>query len=150
MSLLQDITSQDPQRIWSSACAIRKLREPRELSLLAAHLDEIKVSTNNVPLGGALRPNVSHLTFAIRKLEFVRDSTQCLCALYLLDDLYNPLEEEQAGNVSVLDTTSNAEEWTTIYECQCRVCSAGYRVVEEQGGHYPTWAWQLVSNGKHV
>ena len=143
MSLLEDITSKDPQRIWASACAIRTLRDPRELAFLVAHLDEIKQSTNNVPLGGALRPNASHLEFAIRKLEFVKNDSDCLCGLYPLDDLFNPVEEERAGNVAILESTSDKEAWTSAYECQCRLCNARYHV--EQGEyHYTWWAWTRV------
>lgn len=140
MSLLEDITSKDPQRIWASACAIRTLRDPQTLALLVAHLDEIKQSTNGVPLGGALRPNASHLAFAIRKLEFVKNQSGCLCSLYTLDDLYDPAKEEQAGNIRILASTSDKETWSSVYECQCCLCQARYHV--EQGEyHYTWWAW---------
>src|SRR5687768_447474 len=101
MSLLEDITSKDPYRIWSSSGAIRELRDIEELKYLASHLEEIKQKTAGVFLGGALRSNSTHLDFAIRKLEFVKTSQECLCRLYLLDDLYDPDRELKAGNIRI-------------------------------------------------
>ena len=143
MNLLADLTSKDPQRIWASACAVRKLRDTQELAHLAEHLDEIERSTNHVPLGGAIRPNSSHLEFALRKLEYVKKGSGCLCALYPFNDLYNPQEEEQEGNVKIRSATSNAEAWTSAYECECCFCHANYHVEEGQY-HYTWWTWTRV------
>jgi hypothetical protein len=144
MSLLEDITSRDPRRIWTSSCAIRTLRDREELALLADQIDNIRESTNNIPLGGAMRSNSTHLDFAIKKLEFIKSSTNCLCCLYLLDDMYNPVQEEQQGNIRILGTTLIGPppgRYIDYYECECTICNAKYRV-EEREYHYTWWSWR--------
>ena len=108
---------------------------------LAAHLDQIRESTRNIPLGGALRPNSSHLHFAIRKLEYVKESGGCLCTLYEMDDLYNPEKEQQSGNIRIIATTLTDGRCVDCYECECAECGARYRV-EEREYHYTGWAWK--------
>jgi hypothetical protein len=143
MSILEDLMSKDSHRIWSAACAVRNLRDHGELVRLASHLDEIRESTRDVSLGGALRSNSTHLTFAFRKLEFVSGSSDCLCALYEMDDLYNPETEKTSGHVRILDTIFTDEKWIDHYQCECVDCGAQYRV-EERDYHYTWWAWKRI------
>lgn len=141
MSIFEDLTSKDSTRIWSGACAIRKLRDKQELSDLAERIEEIREATNDVPLGGALRPNSSHLDFAIKKLEHVRFSPECLCSLYMMDDLFDPNSEAKDGNVQIIGTTLIDEKWVDFYTCRCTSCDARFRV-EEREYHYSWWAWK--------
>ena len=139
--LLEDITSCDPMRIWSSACAIIKLRDTPELDRLATHLGEIESATRNVGLGGALFPNSVHLRFALRKLAYHRDHPGCLCRLYPEYLLYNPQQEAATGNVRIDDVTYLDGNWVDAYTCTCLVCGARYRV-EERESHYTWWGWK--------
>ncbi len=141
MSLLDDLLSQDPHRIWSASCAIRILRDRHVLIDLAQNIDLIKEHTKGINLGGALRPNLSHLEFAIRKLAFIQTGAECLCALYPLDDLYSPNKEEEAGNIRIESTNLIDDKWVDYYLCSCTSCNARFRV-EEREYHYPWWAWQ--------
>ena len=141
MSLLEDLTSKDPVRIWSSSCAVRTLRDKRQLELLAANLDLIRKKTKNVDLGGALRPDSSHLEFAFKKLEYFRSSDGCLCGLYLMDDLYDPAIEQSAGNIQISDVVIGPNGWIDHQVCICSVCGTSYRV-EQREYHYSWWAWQ--------
>jgi len=144
MSLLEDITSRDPRRIWSSSCAIRTLRDREELAGLANQIDTIRECTKDVPLGGAMRSNSTHLDFAIKKLEFVKSSTDCLCSLYLLDDLYNPVAEAQQGNIRITGTILLGPppgRLVDYYDCECALCKVAYRV-EEREYHYTWWSWR--------
>jgi hypothetical protein len=141
LHLLEDITSGDSRRIWSSACAIRTLRDKDVLDVLVRHLDEIKEKTQSTKLGGSLRPNSSHLNFALRKLEFVRDERGCLCSLYSEDDLFDPEQEEANGNIHIVNKTF--ENYAGIYHCQCKLCATNYHV-EEQMYHYAWWVWKKV------
>lgn len=141
MRLLDDLTSRDPKRIWEAACAIRKLRDHGELTALAAALDQIKSSTKGVDLGGMLRPNSSHLNFAIRKLEFVRDRSDCLCELYMQDDMYDPEKEAAEGNVGLTESVVSDDGWVEYYACGCALCGAKFRV-EPREYHYTWWEWQ--------
>jgi len=143
MSILDDILSKDPHRIWAASGAIRHLRDKQELSVLIARLDDIKLATRDVALGGALRPNSSHLDFAIRKLEFLKRSGECLCALYPMDDLYNPADEAKAGYVEIEATVLDDAKWVDYYVCRCMLCDRHYRV-EEREYHYGWWKWSLM------
>jgi hypothetical protein len=143
MSVLDDILSKDPHRIWSASGAIRHLRDRHELAVLVAHLDDIKQKTQGVPLGGALRPNSSHLDFAIRKLEFLKHSSGCMCELYPMDDLYNPGDEAKAGHVVIEATVLDDAKWVDYYVCRCAFCDRRYRV-EEREYHYWWWKWSLM------
>ena len=143
MSVLDDILSKDPQRIWLASGAIRHLRDGDELAVLVAHMDDIKQATQGVPLGGALRPNSSHLDFAIRKLEFLKHSSECMCALYPMDDLYNPANEAKEGYVEIKATVLDDAKWVDYYVCRCTLCDKHYRV-EEREYHYWWWKWSLM------
>jgi hypothetical protein len=143
MNLLDDLLSRDPHRIWSASCAIRTLRDRQTLTVLAQGLEQIKTHTKGIDLGGALRPNSSHLAFAIQKLEFIRSETVCLCSLYPLIDLYSPIAEEKDGNIQIESTNLFAGDgqWVDFYLCTCTSCKARFRV-EEREYHYTWWAWQ--------
>lgn len=141
MSLLDDLTSADPTRIWSAACAVRRLREPTALQALAQHVDDIRQATRGVDLGGALRSNATHLAFALTKLDWVRRADACLCGLYPMDDQYDPRQEAADGHVRILGTALIEEKWVDFHTCQCTGCGATFRV-EEREYHYPWWAWK--------
>ena len=137
--LLDDLLSRDATRIWSAASAIRRLRDTEQLARLAAKLDEIRAATQGVELGGALRPNSSHLEFALKKLEFTRDARGCLCALYEMDGMYDPEQERTDGHVRIVGTV-NGERWVDHYECECTQCAQRFRV-EPRASHYTWWQW---------
>ncbi len=144
MTIFEDLVSKNTKRILAGASAIRTLRDRAELMNLASHLAEIRKSTRNISLGGALRPNSSHLDFAIRKLEFIRDSHECLCALYEMDDLYDPQTEQKSGHIRILGTTLLDGKWIDFYECECMECGVRYRV-EEREYHYTWWKWERLT-----
>jgi hypothetical protein len=144
MRLLEDLTSRDPKRIWEASCAVRKLRDRSELAHLVEHLDRIKRATKGVKLGGMLRPNSSHLDFAIRKLELTGTSDDCLCSLYPLDDMFDPTGEEEAGNITITATVLTDGNWVDHYDCVCTLCGARFRV-DEREYHYTWWAWRKES-----
>ena len=143
-TLLEDITSRDPARVWSSSCAIIKLRDAAELARLAAHLPEIERSTRDLALGGALFPNVEHLRFTLRKLAYHQQSMGCLCRLYPEYLLFNPRQEAEAGNVRIDDVTYVEGRWVDAYVCTCTACGARYRV-EEREYHYTWWGWTALA-----
>jgi hypothetical protein len=144
MSILSDLTSGNADQIWEGACAIRDLRDLRELRELALHLPEIRSKTEGIRLGGAVRPNSSHLEFALRKLEFVADPSGCLCRLYPQDDLFSPEREEGAGAVRILDRVLK-NGYLDFYLCECTSCAQRYRV-EEGEYHYTWWKWEEAPN----
>jgi hypothetical protein len=144
MSLLEDLISRDSTRIWSASCAVRHLRDEAALVELATHITHIRESTHGVDLGGALRPNSSHLAFALRKLEWVRDRQGCLCGLYTHDDLYSPVEEAAKGNIRIQQTHLLEGGYVDFYEVTCALCNTPFKVTEQEY-HYPWWRWEPLN-----
>lgn len=138
-ALLSDFTSRDPTRIWSAAGAVRMRRDRDTLRALAAHVEAIRDATRGVDLGGALRPNATHLALALRVLEHARDDGGCRCTLFPTDDLFDPRREAANGQVRLLREVE--DDWAV--ECECTECGARYRV-EERQYHYAWWTWQRL------
>lgn len=145
MSILEDLISRDATRVWTACGTIRHLRAGPELSELVSELDLIKRSTRNLKLGGMLRPNSTHLAFAIRKLEFVRDAEGCFCLLYTFDDMFDPERERTAGYVEIESVVKSEDGFIDYYLCNCMVCGARFRVVEREY-HYTWWKWTVEPN----
>lgn len=141
-TLLEDLTSGDPTRVWSGTCAVVTLRDADALDALSDHLGDIKRATTGVDLGGALYPNSERLDFAVRKLEYHRDRAGCLCRLYPEYLMYDPRKEEAAGNVQI-EAMSHAD-WAGEYTCRCTVCGTRY-AVEEREYHYTWWGWSVAA-----
>ncbi len=68
--VLADFLSRDATRIWHAAGAVMASWDRSVLRALAAEAGAIRAATEGVPLGGVLRPNATHLGFALRKMEF--------------------------------------------------------------------------------
>ena len=143
-SLLQDITSGNAQRIWSSACAINQLRDAKALDPLAAALPEIREKTRGVALGGAFFPNEVHLNVALHRLDYHRRRAGCLCRLYPEHLFYEPAKEAANGHVSIEGVTYIDGKWVEAYACTCRTCGTRFRV-EEGESHYLWWSWKIVA-----
>ena len=141
-TLLEDLTSADPTRIWSASSAVVLLRDPQQLDELARNLVLIWCKTRGVPLGGMLYPNAERLRFALRKLKYHRDRAGCLCRLYPEYLMYDPQKEAAAGNVRIEDTTYVDAKWVDAYLCICTTCGTRYRV-EEREYHYIWWGWKV-------
>lgn len=143
-TLLDDLTSGDPTRIWSASSAVVYLRDPQELDVLAQHITEIRRRTKGVELGGALVPNAERLRFVLHKLAYHRDRAGCLCRLYPEHLFYDPQKERTAGNVRIEETVYLDGNWVDGYVCVCTVCATRYRV-EEREYHYTWWGWKALA-----
>lgn len=139
-SLLEDILSRDPHRVWLSSCAIIKLRDTAILDELVTYLEEIRSATEGVNLGGMVYPNASHLAFALAKLEFIRDDRGCLCQLYPRYEFYDPKLEEATGNIIHLTVDESGPD---DFTCTCANCGQGFHV-QERDYHYTWWGWKAV------
>lgn len=83
MNTLQKLLSKEPNNIWQACSKIAKSTDIGSLTFLAGYLEEISASVQGIDLGGAMLPNTYHLNFALRKLNYVQEKQECLCALYL-------------------------------------------------------------------
>ena len=137
-SLLADLLSRDPLRVWSSTCAVIHLDDPAALSELARQLPQIERGTADLDLGGALFPNSEHVRQALRVLRAQRDK-RCPCSVYPGYLFYDPEKAAQTGRISILSQTP--PDWNMTYRCRCAVCGTLYDV--EQGeSHFTWWQWQ--------
>ncbi|MEN9396530.1 MAG: hypothetical protein RLZ81_1060 [Pseudomonadota bacterium] len=142
MTLLAKLLSTDLARISSACHGVRGLHDMRQLRTLAEHLDEIRQHAHAVAALTAEHERLPALDFVLHKLEHVRKSSQCLCALYLVDDLFSPVDEARQGNIRILDTVRTGEV-LDHYACQCTHCGARYEVEENE--YYRTWwAWRVT------
>lgn len=142
MTLLDRLLSNDLAQITAASRVLRALRDARELRTLASHLDDIRAHARALSARQPADERAAALDFVLHKLEHVRSSSQCLCALYLTDDLFDPREEARLGHVRVLDTV-RAGEVLDHYACQCTQCGTRYQVEENE--YYRTWwAWRVA------
>ncbi len=148
-SLLNELTSGDPEKIWSASSAVVHLRDTNALDVLAAHVSEIRDKTNDVELGGMLYSNRDRLKFVLKKLTFTKNKKGCLCHLYPDYLMYNPNNEAEKGNVRIIDTTYVEGKWVDFYTCECSLCGTRFRV-EGREYHYTWWGWKIVTEGTKV
>lgn len=142
MTLLDRLLSNDPAQISAASRVLRALRDARELRALVNHLDDIRAHARALSARQPTDERTAALDFVLHKLEHVRSSSRCLCALYLTDDLFDPREEARLGHVRVLDTV-RAGEVLDHYACQCTQCGTRYQVEENE--YYRTWwAWRVA------
>ena len=145
--ILEDLLSQDPQRIWYASCEVIHLGQERTRILpLVPHLAEIRQAAEHIVLGGGLAPNRRFVDLALQTIQFHRDSEACPCCLYPLpqgDCVFDPREEAERGRVRILDCTVN-EHYTGDYPVQCARCGRLFQVTQEWG-HFVWWRWTPLS-----
>ncbi len=80
LKIIAGITSGDSQNVWFASCEIISLGQDAEkIKPLIAYLPLIKEKTKGVEMGGLYAPNQRFVNFAIRTIEFHRDSIACPC-----------------------------------------------------------------------
>jgi hypothetical protein len=139
--LLPEFLSRDPQRIWAAAGAVMRCWDRAALRRLAVRAADIRAATDGIDLGGALRPNATHLAFALRKIAFA-EGDACLCGLYPDYDMFAPARE--AAEARVVVSSERFDDGTGHYTCRCCACGQGFAVREETGYHYPWYVWEVT------
>ncbi|MTI08905.1 hypothetical protein [Curvivirga aplysinae] len=141
MKILEDILSQDVNKIWSASCKIRHIRDTKILNLLAAQIPQILRATDGIQMGAS----EVHLSSALKKLNFVERNNEvssekrlCFCELYLTDIFYSPIEEEKLGYVEINEVQNIP--WNEKYQCICRACKQ-YFHVDAREYHYTWFEW---------
>lgn len=140
--IVSDITSRDSTKVWSSSCEIISMAQDRDkIFPLIEYLPEIKKRTMGLTMGGAFAPNQRFIDYAVRIIEFHKNSSACTCALYA--DTYdgtNPKKEVTKGNIVIEGTSSNDGDWNFFFTVRCVKCRQLFKV-EEGWGHYMWWQW---------
>lgn len=138
--LVEEITSRNPQKVWRSACKIISEGQDRSrISPLIEHLPAIVEKTKGLKLGGAFAPNQRFVDFAIRTIEFHRDSSDCTCELFTEHGV-DPKKEVEKDNVLINETERIDDRWITYYLLNCKKCEQKFKV-EEGESHYRWWSW---------
>jgi hypothetical protein len=139
--ILKGITSRDASKVWRSSCEIASISQDRQRIIpLIRYLPEIQSKTVGLEMGGAFAPNKRFVDFAIRTLQFHRDSRECPCCLYTHLDSFNPPEEEHKGNIKILYTIREQSGYVDYYKVRCCKCGQPYKVIERDY-HYTWWGW---------
>lgn len=146
-TILEDLLSRDPQRIWSASCEVIHLGQERTRILpLVPYLTEIGRAAEHTVLGGGLAPDRRFVDMALRTIRFHRDSEDCPCCLYPLpgdDGIFDPQEEMERGYVRILDRMLD-EHHTGDYLVQCTRCGRTFQIIQEWG-HFVWWRWTPIS-----
>ncbi|WP_405374506.1 MULTISPECIES: hypothetical protein [unclassified Microbacterium] len=137
-TLLEDFLSGETSRVLHATWQVLGSRDPALVDPLVPHIARIRAATENLDLGGMLRPNSANVRYALEKLEH-RGQGLCWCQDYPGPDHRDPTREEKDGHVRILSTS--APGWSMTYECECTVCGRIYAV--EQGDyHVMWWRWR--------
>lgn len=136
--LLDDILSGNPQKVWSSSCAIIKLSQDDErIKEFIPYLEEIKAKTANLDMGGLLAPNDRFVKKVIKILEHYKMERECSCCL--LDGNDNP------AHCKTIDIKEEVyfqdSKRVDYYMVECRKCNQKYKVYERES-HFLWWDWQ--------
>lgn len=141
--IIENITSRDTHRVWSSACEIISLGQGREKILpLIEYLPDIIEKTKGLKMGGIFAPNQRFVDFAIRTIEFHRDSQSCSCTLFTEHGV-DPHKEVEKGNIESSETVYEQGNWVDYYLANCRKCGQKFKIIERES-HYMWWAWEKV------
>ena len=141
--IIENITSRDTHKVWLVVCEIIRLGQNREQILpLIEYLPEIIEKTKGLEMGGIFAPNQRFVDFAIRTIEFHRDSQNCPCTLFAEHGV-DPHKEVEKGNIEITETVYEQEPWVDYYLANCRKCLQKFKIIERES-HYMWWAWGKV------
>ncbi len=91
-------------------------------------------------MGGAFAPNQRFIDFAIRTIEFHRDSTVCPCCLYLEHGV-DPQKEAKRKRIQIKNTVTMEGGWVDYYMADCTRCGDLYNIIEREY-HFTWWQWK--------
>lgn len=139
--IIEAITSRDTTKVWCASCAIISLSQDEvRIRQLILYLPEIKKKTEGLAMGGMFASNQRLIDFAIKTIEFYRDSLACSCILYTGLETFDPIKELEKGNILIMDTVRIESRWIDFYVVACQKCKQTYKVIERDY-HYTWWGW---------
>lgn len=145
--LIEDMLSEDAQRIWSASCGIISLGQNHERIMeLVPYLTQMKSKTNNIELGGLIHPNSRLLKKAFEVIEWHSNGVGCSCSL--LGEDSNPRHLEEDGYITITDTVyMNNSNYIDYYLAICHNCQTQYKI-EEREYHSLWWNWIKLGQNK--
>ncbi|WP_028980325.1 hypothetical protein [Sporocytophaga myxococcoides] len=139
--IINEITSGDSQKVWSSACEIISLgQEPDRIKPLIPFLTKIKEMTKGLEMGGAFASNMRFVHGAIRTIEFYKSEKGCPCSLFGIHDCMDPNKEEAKGYLKIIDRKLIDERYVDFYIALCTRCGQKFSIIERDY-HYTWWGW---------
>ena len=141
-ALLMDMLSRDKTRVWRASCTIISLgQQPEHFPVLIEHLPQILKKTRWLNLGGALAPKQRFLDYAVKTIEFHRDSTECPCALYTGHTGFDPRKEDGRKHITLLETVTLDGGYPDYHRVQCKRCGQRFKALEREY-HFTWWKWE--------
>lgn len=143
MEIIEKITSKDSTKVWSASCEIiKQVQDKRIITPQIPHLPHIIQSTKGLEMGGLLASNQRFVDYAIKTIEFHRDSKECTCNLYLGPEsvMPDPNREQVSGYVKIIDTKLSEDQRIDFYKVECKRCRKLYKVIEREY-HFVWWGW---------
>src|SRR5687768_6049052 len=137
--IVDDMISKDVQRIRDASCWIIYAGQNRNvLKPLLPFIEQMRAETQNLNLGGMFAPNQRFPEYAIKTLEFHRDSSECTCKLYTgRYDGFDPDEELKADNIEIISRSD--DKYSLVV--RCKKCNELYDVYM-RWGHYIFHNWK--------
>ena len=143
--ILEELTSKDSTKIWSSSCAIIKYRHDREnIEKLIPHLSLIRKKTAGIDLGKGFADNKRFLDIAIEIIELYENG-HCFCSLFThgLFKEFDPKYEAKNNTVKII--TEKTIPYESEFEVECLNCGQGFDI-KERNGHFTWWDWEIIEN----
>jgi hypothetical protein len=144
--IVDEITSRDTHKVWRSSCEIISIGQSREKILpFITYLTLIREKTQGLIMGGGFASNQRFIDYAIRIIEFHKNSSECPCDLYT--DKYecnDPNKEAEKGNITIETITRMEDKWVDFYTTKCIKCEQRFKAIEREG-HYTWWQWTKLN-----
>ena len=138
-SVLSDIMSREPYKVWLAACRIISWgQDPEKIGRLIEYLPQIRAGTEDLDMGGLYQPNQRFINFALRTIEFHHCTTSCPCNLFL-EHSFDPVELNEKGHIKILEREKG--DWEMNYISLCRKCAQVYRTKQIESGHFSQFTW---------
>lgn len=136
--IVDDMISKDVQRIRDASCRIIYAGQNRDtLKPLIPFIEQMRASTTDLYMGGMFAPNERFPEYAIKTLEFHRDSNECTCTLYAgRYDGFDPDEESKANNIEIVSRSD--DRYSLVV--RCKKCHELYDV-DVRWGHFIFHEW---------
>ena len=140
--LLELLRSGEVLHVMKAAKFLAKKGNPK-------YLPEMREIRKNLPPRKGLADYRRSVDKAIMLLEMREEGKACNCDFYALStgfsNMSNPFEEENEGNITIVEQIVHHESYYSDYFCICNTCGRGWQVQDEIGYHYPLYQWTEIT-----
>lgn len=143
--LVEDFCSGNTQRILKASSQIISMaQESKRVKPFISYLPLILEKTKGLDLGGGFAPNSRFLSFAIRIIEFHRDSKACPCNLYSGSQDLDPVDQDKKGWIQIFQKTYFDNGYLDFYLARCSRCGQNFKIIEREY-HFTWWGWEKIT-----